>query len=307
MAGPFPPGLPPVVLIEDGHPTANEGDVHDMKTTTALLSILLAACASATAQDHRAAQAARAAAMAHEAATAREAAQPSARTYSGAVKVSPREGVGLEVALDENSDGTTETVFLIWTKTPSTVTLTSPAALVTLDATSFRVLPKAGFPARGIVAHLTKKPAAVPASWTVVRDVVGVTITTGEVAKTPADVRGLNAAELAAELEAQRAGLAKVGEELRGSDDPKARALGDVFAEFGDPITNCPGGGPGPCIPPPLPDPGPGGWSWSSCTSQNCAHGVCVSICDWPYQAICACTPGTGVPACSCITNYPRP
>lgn len=203
-------------------------------------------------------------------------------SYVGAVKVTPRADAGVEVTLDENDDGVVDSVFLILTRTPSTVRLSSASALVTVDATSLRILPNDSFPSRAIVAHIGKgTPARTPAGWTTIKNVIGLTHTTGAAAQTPAAVRTPNAAELATDDEETKAFLAS-------PDVQSVLGPQENVVRFPDP---------------PPPDPGDdtpgGGWGATSC-SRSCANGSCAAICNWPYRARCACAPGTQLPICGC-------
>lgn len=209
-----------------------------------------------------------------------------AESYVGTVRVTPRPDVGLEVTLDEDGNGVIDSVFLILTKTPSQVTMSSTKALVTIDDTSFRIIPTDAFPNRALVAYLGKgKQGSVPNGWRVVADVIGISHTTGAVTKTPADVRPPTAEEVAKDE----------GETKAWAESP------GVQEALGGAVTNCPGGPPGPCIPPPPVDDDPTHWGTSQC-SRSCTMGSCAVICNYPTKARCACV-GAGweqLPVCGC-------
>jgi len=228
-----------------------------------------------------------------------------AATYPGAtVRVTNRAGSGIIVEVDDTGDGTVDRVLLVQTETR--VRAFSGPARVEVLGTILKVTPTSPEGGRGWTASMEKK---VSVEGPRIAKVVGITELTGDVVRAPEKIRALTLAEAQAIQEEERRALAALGARLAESPDPDHQALARTFAEFDDPPqTDCPGAGPGPCIPPPPPDDpgGPGGWAWSQC-SRSCTHGACAAICDWPLQAICACTPGTGVPACSCVTNYPTP
>lgn len=220
--------------------------------------------------------------------------------FVGLVKVEPRPDVGLEVTVDrEPADGIIDDVLLVQTTSPSDVVFKG-RALVSLDAGGLRIVAQKAGPLRALVA-LLRPGATLPVGWTAIPDVIGVVHSQGQAARTPEAIRLATPEEINAWQAEQRIGAAELAKELKEAPDAASREL----AKNLEAVAQSPCSPGVPCYPEPPPDDPSGGYGITTC-SRSCPLGYCFVLCRPGYQPLCSCTPGTGSPVCSCITNYPR-